>query len=738
MNYIVDRAFSKEAYEDERVVKSCIPQQTTELNTMRIHSVEIRNFRSICHLKLDLDPFVCVIGHNNAGKSTLLMALTLFRSGSAIKNTDFYVANEDALIKVTFKGVTNELLSELAPEHVDRISEIVRDGQLTLVRRYDVNGKSSLNCVQLLPKDEVKDPANIKASLKGVKGVSKLCEKLSEAYPNRTSDIEEAKPITQGAALQLAARFQSELSADDLEEREASLPTGIPASIEPLMPEILYIPAVKDLTDELKTKEASSFGKIIRVLLELVDDAEELAQIRNAFSQLDGMLNRVTQEDGKTDDNRLAEIQRIERRVEEFIREQFDSVDVEIEIPPPDLKTIFSSAKIYLNDGVKTDVESKGDGLKRAVLFALLRTLVSIQQERKTVGNISTARYLFLFEEPELYLHPNSQRVLYDALRQISDTHQVCVCTHSPYFFSASETGAYVRLKKVAANDGNPPKCVSLSVDLSKDLKFKDAFQIICFENSNAAFFSDRVLLVEGDCDVIYLKHLAKTLDAAWDFDRQNIAVVKVGGKGSFARYRKFFASFEVDVRIVTDLDTISDQFEKLSASADSMKLRSALIELVNRMDDASSQTQVTKSQAKDITKKRTFLERYDSCRDIAHRISTGESISADDLALFGSLFEEEVKLRRRRIIESDPSVDSAKQTLLASLREEGIVILSRGAIEAYYPENVEGEDKPTRAISACRAVYDRENAILLSDKVLANGGNEKTELELIFSCIFD
>ena len=704
---------------------------------MRIHSIEIRNFRSICQLKLDLDPFVCVIGHNNAGKSTLLMALTLFRTGSAIKQTDFYDADKEALIKVTFKGLTKELLSELAPEHADRIFKIVRDEQLTLVRRYDVNGKSSLNCILLLPKDGAKDPRNIKASLRGVKGAKNLCEKLSEAYPDRRGDIEAAKPTTQGATLELASQFQSDLSPTDLEERETSLPTGIPASIEPLMPEILYIPAVKDLTDELKTKEASSFGKIIRVLLELVNDAEELADVRNAFSQLDGMLNRVTQ-DGKTDDNRLVVIKRIESRVQDFIREQFDSVNVEIEIPPPDLKTIFSSAKIFLHDGVKTDVESKGDGLKRAVLFALLRTLVSIQQERKTDENISSARYLFLFEEPELYLHPNSQRVLYDALRQISETHQVCVCTHSPYFFSASETGTYVRLKKVEADDGNPPKCDSLSVDLSTDVGFKDAFQIICFENSNAAFFSDRVLLVEGDCDVIYLKHLAKTLNPKWNFDRHNIAVVKVGGKGSFARYRKFFASFDVEVRIVADLDAIADQFEKLSASAKSVSLRSALIEQVNRLDDASSQPKVKKSQAKDITKKRTFLERYNSCRDIAQRISTGDVVSEEDLELFGSLFEEEVKLRRRRIIESDTRVESAKQTLLASLREEGIAVLSRGAIEAYYPPNVKGEDKPTRAIAACCAVPDRETAIRLSGQVVTGGDDGKTELEHIFSCIFN
>lgn len=670
---------------------------------MRIHSVEIDNFRSIFHLKLKLDPFVCVIGHNNAGKSTLLMALTLFRSGSAIKSTDFYDPAKEAFIRVTFHGVNEELLDSLAGEHSDRISEIVKDEQLTLVRRYGIDGKSTMRCIQSLPRDAKRDPVNLKASLRGVKGASGLCQKLLEAYPDRKDEVDAKKPSTQAAVLELASLLQSELPETDLEEREASLPTGIPASIEPLMPEILYIPAVKDLTDELKTKEASSFGKIIRVLLDMVNDAEELSDVRSAFSQLDRMLNRVVVEDGQTTDGRLAEVKRIEERVQGFIREQFKSVSVEIEIPPPDLKTIFSSAKIYLHDGVKTDVDSKGDGLRRAVLFSLLRTLVAVQQERNASdahGNVNSARYLFLFEEPELYLHPNSQRVLYDALRQISEEHQVCVCTHSPYFFSASDTGAYVRLKKTEAGDGQPPRCDSLAVDLSSDLGFKDAFQIICFENSNAAFFSDRVLLVEGDCDVIYLKHLAKTLRPEWDFDRCNIAVVKVGGKGSFSRYRKFFTSFDVEVRIVADLDAISDQFEKLDASEKSAGLRAELLQQVDRLIDMSTDRKVTKSQAKDITRKRTFLKKYQYCRDIALRISGGEQVNAEDLAMFASLFDEEEKLRRRNAIQNDPRAEPAKQVLLESLRADGIVVLGRGSIEEYYPGNVLGEGK--RSIFPC------------------------------------
>jgi predicted ATP-dependent endonuclease of OLD family len=707
---------------------------------MQISSVSIENFRSIKNVEVSLDPFNCIIGHNNAGKSTLLMSLTLFRSGSAIKVTDFYNSSKEVSITVVFDRVTTEILRELAPEHVPRIQEIVFNNKLTLVRRYGLDGRSTLNCLRLVPKNSARNPENLKTALGGKKG-KEIGELLETAFPERSVEISDAKLSTQKAALALADSFLQELAPEEFELQESALPTGISASIVPLLPEILYIPAVKDLTDELKTKEASSFGKIIRVLLDLVNETDELRTVQDTFKQLDGMLNRTTGTDGIVSDGRLQDVRRIESCVEDFIKEQFKSVSVEIEIPPPDLKTIFANAKIFLHDGVKTDVDAKGDGLKRAVLFSLLRTLVTIQEEknsRNVSAPITPSRYLFLFEEPELYLHPSSQRVLYDALRDISQTHQVCVCTHSPYFFSAADSGSFIRLKKTDSGNESPPCCNSLSINLSSNVAFKDAFQIICFENSNAAFFCDRVLLVEGDCDVIYLKHIAKKMHATWDFDRRNIAVVKVGGKGSFQRYREFFESFDVEVRIVADLDVISDQFEKLGASKEAVAMRSELLNRIANAAQASAKNEPTKSQATDIVNKRTFRTKYQRCRELCERIAAGQQLSQDELDDFGTLFIDEGKLQQRQAIESESIFREDKERLLAQLRSDKIVVLCRGAIEAYYPDGVTGDDKPSQAIAACNGVRSREDAIALCDEVLDLNGAKRAEFEMICECIFD
>jgi energy-coupling factor transporter ATP-binding protein EcfA2 len=702
---------------------------------MRLTNLSIRNFRSVAEADIPLSTFVCIVGHNNAGKSTILMALSLFRSGSALKPTDFYDRAREVTLEVRIEGVTDALLEPLGV-HADRIREVLVDGALTLVRRYGLDGKSKLNCRKMVPSEERFTEENISTLLSGARGVQ-LIERMSDRFPELAERLADERPSTHGACKAMVAELIQTLAADQLEYREVDLPTGIPTSIEKLLPEVLYIPAVKDATDEVKTKEASSFGRIIKVLLDLVEGAEELADISKSLSRLEGYLNRGgVGEDGNVIDERMDAVKKMEQRVQQFVQEQFRHVNVELEIPPPDLKTIFSSAKLYLDDGVRSEIETKGDGLKRAVTFSLLRTFVEMRRDHATVTAASPTpepRYLFLFEEPELYLHPNAQRILYDALREIAASHQVCVCTHSPYFFSAAASGTYIRVNKQEADAGGPPRSQSLHINLLDDLSFKDSFQIICFENNNAAFFCDRVVLVEGDCDVIYLKHLCKTLRAEWNFDRLNIGVVKVGGKGSFKRYRKFFQSFGVDVRVVADLDALIDDFDKLGASDGAARIRATLLQSIDELAEATQDVELKKSQIRDITGKRTFRDRYVQCREIARAISGGRAPTPEEAEFFGKLFEEEQTYIRRNLLAERPELAERKRELLAALLAEGIVVLSKGAIEMYYPEGVEGDDKPTKALAACKLIDTAEAVRALC----GNGGGGENELEAAFERLF-
>lgn len=68
---------------------------------MHISSIKIKNYRGIKSDELDTSIFTCIIGENNAGKSTILLATSLFFSGSSLSKSDFF--NEEEAIASKLK-----------------------------------------------------------------------------------------------------------------------------------------------------------------------------------------------------------------------------------------------------------------------------------------------------------------------------------------------------------------------------------------------------------------------------------------------------------------------------------------------------------------------------------------------------------------------------------------------------------------------------------------------------------
>src|SRR3990172_12831051 len=224
-----------------------------------------------------------------------------------------------------------------------------------------------------------------------------------------------------------------------------------------------------------------------------------LAEEKGLFEMLSRKLTRLIGADGSVEDNRLEEIRKIERTIQAYVRESFANVSLEIDIPPPELKSVLSTARILADDGMKGPLELKGDGLRRAVVFAILRAYVEFARAATKDGgpeNAPERGYLLLFEEPELFLHPDAQKILFDALGVFSKKNHVIVTTHSPLFLGPNATATFVRLTKRTEPGKNKPFAVSHPIDLS-ELAPKDEFQIICFENNNAALFAKQVVLVE-------------------------------------------------------------------------------------------------------------------------------------------------------------------------------------------------------------------------------------------------
>jgi len=717
---------------------------------MHISFVKITNYRGIRGDQFEASPFTCAIGENNAGKSSILLATSLFFSGTALSKSDFFDIEQPIEIELTFSNIEAGDINRLNVEHRKRIEELIIESTLTLTRSYPVDGRTSLLCKRLVPKDKRFEKDVVDALLKGKKG-KEIIEILSSTFSEFSDQFDKVK--NQGEAKAKIEEIISSLLPEEKEMRLADLPTGIDNSIKTFLPEPIYIAAVKDLKDDVKSKESTTFGKLLGILLKFLETSHHFEEISESFNQLHALLNVIKEEENILD-KRIEKLQVIEKQIELFLSENFPKSKVEIDIPKPELKQVLSNARILVDDGVRDIIDTKGDGLKRALTFALLRTYVEqLKQQKKEAverpkeekasaeesnEKASQQPYLFLFEEPELYLHPAAQKILFEALENLTiENNQVFVTTHSPLFFSPRVTGTFIKVTKEYPTNGKPFGKF-IAINLLKHIKSKDAFQIICYENNTAAFFSKKVLLVEGDSDLIYIKEIARLLNNDWNFDNKNIPIISINGKSNIKRFVDFYSFFQIKTFCLVDSDALIDGFEKFCPSEQIKEQRSNLLAVLDKLaDEHGIKADLSNDKIRDLSRKYTWKARYDRLKTIGQEIINGVSVSKEEMIELNYLFNEETNNKRRQIF-VDKNIDiEGKDELLKALRVQNIFILSHGSIECYYPEKITGDDKPTKALNAIKYLQGVENCRIHLPTIKVED-NHKCELEIFFQQIFE
>ncbi|WP_311243067.1 AAA family ATPase [Microbacterium sp. WCS2018Hpa-23] len=696
---------------------------------MQFVELSVENFRGLKEVTIPLSKLGCLIGENNSGKSSVLQAILLLMPSSTRRPRveEFYDSGRPIRVELLVQGVTDVDLARIKNEkHRADFSGVVEDGTVRLVRSFSPgeSGKSQLLISQRVPREERWHEGTLAELVRGKRGAD-LREAVIAVLPE-LDDALDARP-TQTTVKAARDAAVAVLPEDELELGDRPLPTGIDAAIKDFLPEPIYVEAVKDVSDEVKTSESATFGKLIGILMAEIED--QLGDVEKQFREIQSKLSRVVGEDGVESDTRIDRVKDIESTIAGFVRQSFPGVDLKIHVPVPKVRSLINSAEIVADDGHTGPIVSKGDGLKRAVTFAILRAYAELRT-RSTDGQASHPGYWLLFEEPELYLHPHAQRQLFAALRTFAEIHSVMVTTHSPLFFEADATETLIKMRKIPSAGNAAPFAEALPVRLADNLPAKTAFQIVCHENNSIGFFAKRVVLVEGDSDAVILPMLAKLLNPEWDAAERNISFARVQGKSNIQSYRTFFANFHIPVSVVCDLDVITDGFERVSPGGSCKATRDALLEALDEL--TSSDSNITAQQVRDLERSGETRKHLGEAR-LAHH-------AGDTAAAIECLERVFAYVRRSDRLESliapaeDGHAAKLKSALLQQLADEGCHVLSRGAIEAYYASKNEKRDKVNQAVAyrASRPTLDSYRTSLgeSADDVVA-------ELSRIFGKIF-
>jgi AAA15 family ATPase/GTPase len=536
---------------------------------MKISHVKIHNWRSIKDIEIDFQELMVVIGQNNHGKSNILYALLFFFGKIDCNDLDFYRNTNELYVEVTFTNLD---------DHDKQMFEkyLTGDEKICVRKQASKSGSSEYHGYCQIPTDEfLRAESMTKADFEQTPLKDYL--ENSVRFSKTTFQETQKKYIEKNYK---SLHFNYEL--------ESNYFLGLKTVAQGIFGNIFFVPAVRSAAEELGVKGQSIFNQLLTNVINTMSEKDEkYRKIKEDMGKLINSLNKPGAE-GEENLERPEEITNLEKRLEKELSGWDTKID--IEVTPPDIDNVLRiGTNVWVDDGMKTDVNRKGHGLQRGLIFALIKSWAAVimeelkkqyegdtregdEQIEQPTRKTSRSTY-FIFEEPELYLHPQAQKELYASLKLLAEQgNQVILTTHSSFFIDLKNYKSICIAYKDNIETGTKARqCSDELFTVDSDIK---NFNLSYWINPDRGelFFAKKTILVEGQTDNVVIPKLAKDLGVF----RHDYTLIDCGGKGNMPIYLTLLSKFRLPYIAVYDKD---HQDGKDQSGIDSANQASKLIE---------------------------------------------------------------------------------------------------------------------------------------------------------------
>lgn len=368
---------------------------------MKLTAVHIKNFRGI-HEQLDLNivDFTALIGKNEAGKSTILEALAIFFGEQKIDVEDACKNGDKTQVAIGCEFSDLPASIVLDATHfttLDGEKLLNENNQLEIWKVFDCTKKTIPQAVYanaVLPTDEeLRDLLLLK--LPALKKI--IADRgISTDGVNLTINSETRQCIRNASSATEVALYMFPLDKEDAR--------AIWEQIEKQLPVYALFKSDRPSTDQ--DEEAQDPMKLA------VDEALKAQQ-----ANLDTIAGIVKEEVVAIAQKTLKKLQELAPELASELSPQFAN---------PDWSKVF---KISLSSDQGVAVNKRGSGVRRLILLSFFRAKVEGRAQEKNVSGV-----IYAIEEPETSQHPNNQRLLCQALMELSEQEgcQVLISTHTP------------------------------------------------------------------------------------------------------------------------------------------------------------------------------------------------------------------------------------------------------------------------------------------------------------------
>ena len=337
---------------------------------MRISYLHIRNFKSIKDLEIkEMNNALILVGKNNTGKTVVIDAICLAAGQFAVKPRHFMNPNENISVSMVVDFWEEDL--ELFHQK----------GLVSKYKRYDLwekdfkeklpsynEGKISFTCV-VAPDGKVRYDD----------GYKKNNHYIKDIFP-KTYHIDHTRNIQE--IQEDVFRFHDENSLQEIRENVC---TFDPAKI------CNHCFQCIELINQ-KTPEELTLFEMVRLM--------QYKMMKNNLHEFTDRLNYHFHQNGSGS----------------------QEIDVQVNFHPESLFQF--ETKIYNRDRkTEGDLSTLSEGLRSIYALSLLETYVEDE---------NTIPCIIMMEDPEIFLHPQLQKVASEILYRLSKKNQVIFSTHSP------------------------------------------------------------------------------------------------------------------------------------------------------------------------------------------------------------------------------------------------------------------------------------------------------------------
>ena len=504
---------------------------------MKIENVTISNFRSIIHVNIGFEDLMMFIGQNNHGKSNILYAILFFFGEIKLEDLDFFDGTEELYVEILFKELDEN-------DQVTFKKYLTHDNKILVRKSAYRSGSFQYNGYLNNPIEDFLQEINAKNYKKReIAETLPFYDKLPQSGTIKIDDIIKAQK-------EYIEENSSELSFNY--EMEESNFLGLKSVAQGIFGEVFFIPAVKNINDDLSSNKTSIFTKLYSKVISLITSSD--GDIANIKEQVNNQFKKFKKynENQSINVDRPAELNVFETKLSTNLAEW--GVNLEVEVLSPNIDEIFrSSVNIWIHDGIKTDINRKGHGLQRALTFSLIKTLSEqVLEEASLEGQnrqVSKSSY-FIFEEPELYLHPQAQKSLLYSLENLSLNSQVVLCTHSSSLISLEKYKSIAIVRK--DNETKETNITQYQEEILEEDEKKN-FQLVSWINQDRAelFFAKKVILLEGATEKTVIPYIAKKLGVF----KYEYTLIDCGSKNNIPSYVKLLETFKIPYIAVYDKD---------------------------------------------------------------------------------------------------------------------------------------------------------------------------------------